>query len=60
MKYDNDYKIMVVSDILKENGKKYDCYEDMYQGSIDTYNEWEIWDKKNKPNTRATKELIFI
>ena len=37
--------------ILKDSGREYDCYEDMYQNSTETYNKWEIWDKKNKRNT---------
>ena len=46
--YEHDYKIMVVTDFLKEKGYKWGDYEDMYEEVYNTLKKWELWDIKNK------------
>ena len=47
MNYDVAYKIMCISDTIKERGYDFDCYEDLWEQSNEIYNEWEKWDIAN-------------
>ena len=38
--YEYDYSIMIVADLLKEYGNKYDSYEQMYEDAVITYEAW--------------------
>jgi ribosomal protein S24E len=44
--YEYDYSIMIVADLLKEYGNKYDSYEQMYEDAVTTYEAWS----KSEPN----------
>ena len=59
--YDTTYKIMVISDILKENGIEWDCYEDMFDNTLKAFKKWEKWDSKEKPNCSWVDSLnLFL
>jgi len=45
--YDRCYQIMCISDIIKERGYDFDCYEDLWEQSNEIYCEWEEWDIAN-------------
>ncbi len=47
MNFDVAYKIMCISDIIKERGHDFDCYEDLWEKSNRIYYEWEEWDIAN-------------